>query len=226
MMEWMRRRPHSWEHVEGLRFDLSSTPTHLFLFNSPVVTLAIYTVLYFGPSWTAIQNLVQARGCGLNLRVKLSLSLVLVQVVGPLLIVGWWDGARTPGALLNRSALLTRVGLTVEPFASLRRDRPGTLMGEWWSRTILWLEIGLIRDAVSRWGSWRGVVRGRMDALQAWAEVQGIQAHTTAPYIRWRHTWRCQGRVSICSPASGRITAGRANTLSVGSPGFRGRTWL
>lgn len=181
----MRRSPHSWEHVEGFRLDFGSWPTHPLLLTDPVVPLSIHRVLSLGlPMWIsqhcrgrrsgqtgveAAQHLLQGQGRGLGYRQELCLGLVLVLVEGPLLLMGRGDGAGAPGALLDRSAPLTGVGF-IAAFSG--RGRAGTLEGGRCGGTlVLGQEKGLIRDAVARRGSWRGVGRRCVDALEARAEV-------------------------------------------------------
>lgn len=167
------RRPHSWEHIEGFRLDFDSCPSHPLLLNGPVIALSIHTVLSLGlptcishhcrshPSGQtgaeAAQHLLQARGGGLSLGLELSLGLVLVEVVGPLLLMGRGDRAGAPGALLDRSAPLTGVGRVIGALP-VRRGRAGPLVGERRGRAlVLRQEIGLVRDAVARRGPGRGV---------------------------------------------------------------------
>lgn len=125
----MRRRPHSWEHINGFRLDFGPCPAHPVLLNGPVIPLSIHTVLSLNLAMCisrhcrrhhsrqtgaeTAQDLLHAWGGGLSLRLELSVNLVLVEVVGPLLLMGRRDGARAPGALLHRRAPLAGICLAI-----------------------------------------------------------------------------------------------------------------
>lgn len=183
VLDWIRRWPHDWDHTEGVGVNLDPNPP--LLLDDPLTFLSIHTVLSLGlPMCTSHHCrghrsgetgaespiLLQARGGSLNLRLKLSQGLVLVEVVGSLLLVGRGDGAGAPGPLLDRGAPLTGVDWVIGAL-SMRRGRTGTLMGRRSGMLVFWQEIGLICDAVARRGSWRRVGRRGVDALEAQAEV-------------------------------------------------------
>lgn len=122
----MRRRPHSWEHIEGFRLDFRSCPAHSLLLNGPIVPLSVHTVRPLSlpmcishhcsrhhsglTGGEAVQHLLQAWGACLDLGLELSLSL---KVVGSLLLMRQGDGAWAARALLDGSASLIRIGLVI-----------------------------------------------------------------------------------------------------------------
>lgn len=227
-MNWLRGGPHRWDHVNGLRFELRAGPVQLLMGNSPVVPVTIRTVLPWSLSqrashhcWMDRTGKVGAEAAQylrqtLSLGLKLSLSLVLVKAVGPLLLLGGWDGAGAPGALLDRGAPMRGVA-RVKRALSLRRGGAGTLV---WERRggalVMRLEEGLVCDAVARRGSWRGVGGRGVDALQARAQVQRRQGDAVGASIRRWDTRRGQGRAGLGRPARGGVAAGRADAVPVG----------
>lgn len=139
----------------------------------------------FGQNRTkSVQPLLKSLWCCLNMGLKLSLGLILVDVVGPLQLVGRWDGTGAPGALLDGRTPVAGVGL-VKTALSLWRGGARTLVGKRrGGALVMRLQEGLVCDAVARRGSRGGVRRGSMDALQAWAQVQSRTSNAVVASIR------------------------------------------